>query len=72
MVIFMTTKDLSACDLLRKACDIYKGDRSLAESLFNSDVPALGNKKPNDLLGSPEGRQQVNELLNKMECGEFS
>ncbi len=68
----MSIKDLSSCDLIRKACDIYEGDRNLAESLFNSDIPALGNKKPNELLGSPEGRKLVNELLNKMERGEFS
>ena len=55
-----------------KACDIYEGDLILAESLFNSDIPALGNKKSNNLLGSPEGRKLVNELLNKMEMGEFS
>jgi uncharacterized protein (DUF2384 family) len=68
----MSIKDLSPCDLLRKACDIYEGNLILAEALFDSKVPALGNKKPNELLESPEGCKLVNELLNKMECGEFS
>ncbi|PKG56337.1 antitoxin Xre/MbcA/ParS toxin-binding domain-containing protein [Shewanella sp. GutDb-MelDb] len=68
----MTTKDPLPCDLRQKACDIYSGDHLLAESLFNSNIPALGNKKPNELLGSPEGRKLVNELLTKMECGEFT
>lgn len=68
----MSTRALSASELFQKACDIYDGDRQLATELFSSDIPALGNRKPIELLDSPEDRQLVGEVLNKIQWGEFS
>ena len=68
----MTTENPRTCELFRKACDIYAGDHSLVELLFNTNVLVLGNKKPNELMESPEGRILVNEWLNKIKYGEYS
>jgi uncharacterized protein (DUF2384 family) len=62
----------SASELFRRACEIYDGDLTLAEQLFNSNIPALGDKKPNELLSFQEGRKLLDILLRKIECGEFS
>jgi hypothetical protein len=70
--LIMVTEAPSASELFRRACDIYDGDRVLAEQLFNTNIPALGNRKPNELLSSPDGRRLLDDLLRKIECGEFS
>ncbi|OBT09339.1 hypothetical protein A9267_21120 [Shewanella sp. UCD-FRSSP16_17] len=62
----------SRFELFSEACDIYGGDHSLVKLLFNSNVPAFSNKKPNELMDYLEVRILVSEWLNKIKYGEFS
>ncbi|PMG31150.1 hypothetical protein BCU94_09375 [Shewanella sp. 10N.286.52.C2] len=62
----------STSDLMRKTGDIYGGDEALIALFFNSEIKALGNKKPKELLGSLEGRKLVNDVLEKIKWGVFS
>lgn len=67
----MNSTSLSTEYLFNRACEIY-GEKPLAETLFNSEIPVLGNNKPIALMQTPEGCKLVNEWLNKIEAGEYS
>nr|WP_217652833.1 antitoxin Xre/MbcA/ParS toxin-binding domain-containing protein [Halomonas sp. M20] len=36
------------------------------------EAPALSGSRPVDLLGTSRGWQSIREVLEKIECGEFS
>tara|TARA_R110002012_G_scaffold129663_2_gene282106 strand:- start:1875 stop:2300 length:426 start_codon:yes stop_codon:yes gene_type:complete len=44
----------------------------LAESWIRSNVPALGGLRPLELFDTYEGRRWVIQVIEKIECGEFS
>jgi len=39
---------------------------------LDSPVPALGNRHPNEFLGTAEGRGLVRTLITRMQSGAFS
>jgi acyl carrier protein len=48
------------------------GDAEITENWFAQSNPALGNKIPNELLGTLEGEQAVSDLLMRIEYGVYS
>lgn len=62
---------LDAVRLLNLAVNTWES-RELALEWLNSSVAALGGEKPVDLFDTFEGRRWVAQVLNKIECGDFS
>ncbi|RKF18835.1 DUF2384 domain-containing protein [Alginatibacterium sediminis] len=68
----MTEYAVTGEALFTKACEIFDGDTQLAQELFNTKIPALGNIKPNQLLKTSSERKSLSEYLHKLEHGEYS
>lgn len=66
----MSMKDLGE-DISRLAVKVL-GSNEKATEWLSSSVPALGNQRPIDLCGTPEGKHLVNATLRKIEAGDFS
>jgi putative toxin-antitoxin system antitoxin component (TIGR02293 family) len=66
-----TTGNLDTARVLRQAFEVW-GSRAAANEWLHSPVRALGGKIPMELLGTPEGRCWVSEVLLKIENGDFS
>lgn len=58
-------------DVIRRAEAVFES-QDKAQEWLQSNVPALGNQKPNDLLETPMGKQLVVAALRKLESGDFS
>ena len=48
------------------------GYQEKADEWLSNPVPALGNRRPIDLCGTPEGRDLVRATLRKIDTGDFS
>lgn len=48
------------------------GSRIIANEWLNTPIAALGQKRPIDLLESPEGYRDILNVLKRIEMGEFS
>lgn len=48
------------------------GSPKIAREWLNSPIPALGQRRPIELLNSPEGCREVLNVLMRIEFGEFS
>jgi len=58
-----------ATEALELSLKFFGGNEASALNWLNSPVLGLGRKKPVDLLKTEEGRQQVIELIWKLENG---
>ncbi|WP_138482930.1 type II RES/Xre toxin-antitoxin system antitoxin [Dyadobacter bucti] len=57
--------------IIAKGQDVFENDDDF-KTWLNSPVLALGNKKPLDLLGSSIGREEILNVLFRIEHGIFS
>jgi uncharacterized protein (DUF2384 family) len=56
-------------DLVMKAADVIGFVRLAA--WMNTPIPALGDRTPYSLMGSEEGRRQVEQVLGRIEHGVY-
>jgi len=55
-----------------EAVALFEGDQNTAEHWLSTPVRGLGRKKPNDLLATMEGIQQVQDIIGRLEHGVFT
>ncbi|MFT4927874.1 MAG: putative toxin-antitoxin system antitoxin component (TIGR02293 family) [Phenylobacterium sp.] len=74
-------KKLLSCNESEQVLDTLKvyryansvfGDASKTKEFFNMHIPALNGEKPIELLDTFAGRRLVQDMLRKVEYGEFS
>ena len=51
---------------------LFAGDQEAAEHWLSTPIRGLGHRKPNDLIATKEGIQQVRDLIGRLEHGVFS
>lgn len=56
--------------LMLKAVRVF-GNQDLATEWLQTQVPALGNARPYDLMDTFEGRKWIDQVLCNIESGEF-
>jgi putative toxin-antitoxin system antitoxin component (TIGR02293 family) len=57
---------------IAEAVALFEGDQKAAEHWLSTPVRGLGRRKPNDLLATREGIQQVRDIIDRLEHGVFS
>lgn len=53
--------------LMETAIEVF-GSKEMAIKWFNNDIPALGNRKPVNVLKDADGRKSVLDVLNTLKC----
>jgi putative toxin-antitoxin system antitoxin component (TIGR02293 family) len=56
--------------LTRRAREVFENDAK-AHIWLNFEIPALGYKKPIDIAQTPEGFEEADALLTRIESGSF-
>lgn len=54
---------------ITEAIELFEGDQEAAARWLSDPARALGNKRPNDMMSSEEGVQQVRTLIGRLEHG---
>jgi len=57
---------------IAEAVALFEGDQKAAKHWLSTPVRGLGRRKPNDLLATREGIQQVRDIIGRLEHGVFS
>jgi putative toxin-antitoxin system antitoxin component (TIGR02293 family) len=58
--------------ILAQAIDVFGGDREHAETWLSTPAMALEQRKPIELLASPEGVDMVRKLLGRIDHGVYT
>lgn len=66
-----TEKAISLSELHAKGIDVFRNPTDF-ENWLQTNVPAMGNQRPADMLDSMIGRQHVMDALNRILHGIFS
>ncbi len=56
----------------RQITQLLGGDKELAREWWVSPVPFLSDQAPEDLMGTEEGRERVQQLISAIKYGDFS
>jgi putative toxin-antitoxin system antitoxin component (TIGR02293 family) len=67
----LSDKIMNLADILSYGLEVFE-DRSLFRSWLQKPVRALGGKKPFDLLHTSFGREEVRNLLGRIDYGVYS
>lgn len=59
-------------EVIDRATDLFEGDRDEAVKWLQKSVPALGEKKPIEMLGTAAGTLAVLKLITRLEYGVHS
>jgi len=59
-------------EAVMEAIALFEGDRKAAAHWLATPVRGLGHRKPNDLLVTREGIQQVRDIIGRLKHGVFS
>ncbi len=62
--------EAGAADVIARAIEVL-GTKSKALRWLRSPVPGLDNHRPLDVIDTTEGRQQVENILGRIESGIF-
>ncbi|WP_098424094.1 antitoxin Xre/MbcA/ParS toxin-binding domain-containing protein [Marinobacter sp. LV10R520-4] len=54
-----------------EAVALFEWDQKAAEHWLSTPVRGLGHRKPNDLIATKEGIQQVRDIIGRLEHGVF-
>ncbi len=65
-------KRLNCSDIPTEVLALFDGHVNLMNRWLDSELPALADKKPRDLLKTSEGRREVARVASLMTEGNFS
>ncbi|SHK13403.1 putative toxin-antitoxin system antitoxin component, TIGR02293 family [Marinobacter antarcticus] len=57
---------------IAEAVALFEGDQKAAEQWLSTPIRGLSRKKPNDLLETMEGIQQVRDIIGRLEHEAFT
>lgn len=63
--------DYEKLAIREEVLDFFNGDKESCEQWLNSSLPALGGKRPTELLEDSNGRAQFMTFLQSMKTGDF-
>ena len=68
----MDTDNNKVNDEIYSLANTIFSDEETVKTWMSTPIPSLSDRKPEDMLTTYQGIEQVLNVLHKIECGEFS